>query len=319
MQDRLITVIISTWNRCTLLADVLKGLAAQGTDGVFDYEVIVADNNSTDRTKETVASFAARFNGPLSYIFEKRQGKSFALNAALRQANGKIIAFTDDDVFVDRNWLRGLWSCFERFGCDAAGGRILPVYPPRTPAWVLRQERYLEGPLGFHDYGDAVMPSAGLAPFAGANMAIRTDCLPKEDWFRTDLGTGDLPPGEDTALCDRLRRMGKNVYYCGTAVVHHRIEAGKLTRRFMVAWGLKIGISEGRRRTRKEGVLYFGYPRWILKHFLANLAGLLLNFFNRSNYISYWMRASTLLGTLIEYKRKGVRSLPAKKTDARIA
>jgi UDP-N-acetylmuramoyl-tripeptide--D-alanyl-D-alanine ligase len=60
MQNSLVSVIVCTYNRCALLAHVLEDLAQQETEGRFKYEVIVVDNNSDDRTKETILAFSAR-------------------------------------------------------------------------------------------------------------------------------------------------------------------------------------------------------------------------------------------------------------------
>jgi glycosyltransferase involved in cell wall biosynthesis len=303
MRDRLVSVIVCTYNRSAILAATLGGLAVLETDRRFEYEVIVVDNNSTDRTGEIVASFAPCFSGGLLYAFEKRRGKSFALNTGIKKAAGDIIAFTDDDVMVDRQWLLNLRRCFERYGCDGAGGRILPLYPARTPAWVKRHCHLLSGPIGLHDFGSEVKPNIGVAPFAGANMAFRAGCLSGSDWFRCDLGAGDLPPGEDTELFKRLQAMGKKLYYCGDAVVHHRISAGKTNFRHVTAWAIGYGRSMTRRKGQKDGVCYFGYPRWIFKRFLWGLATACSRIRDSGVFLDHWINTFAALGEMIEYKR----------------
>lgn len=106
----MISVIISTYNRCESLKDTLNSLLTQECDGSFDYEIIVVDNNSKDKTKEVVGNYKQKFNGRLKYLFEPRQGKSFALNTAIQEAKGEIIAFTDDDCITPENWLLNAWN-----------------------------------------------------------------------------------------------------------------------------------------------------------------------------------------------------------------
>jgi len=80
-----ISVIICTYNRCESLKDTLDSLLAQECDGTFNWEVIVVDNNSKDRTKEVVESYMHKFGGKLRYLFEPRQGKSHALNKEIKK------------------------------------------------------------------------------------------------------------------------------------------------------------------------------------------------------------------------------------------
>ena len=77
MKD-LISIIIATYNRSQSLAQTLEDLLNQKLDDTFDYELIVVDNNSKDRTKETVTSFEPKFSGKLRYIFETQPGKPYS-------------------------------------------------------------------------------------------------------------------------------------------------------------------------------------------------------------------------------------------------
>ena len=78
-----ISVVIATYNRCESLIKALQSIADQTGIDKADYEIIVVDNNSTDKTKEIVEGFKRAFPGNLIYLFEQRQGKTFALKPAL--------------------------------------------------------------------------------------------------------------------------------------------------------------------------------------------------------------------------------------------
>ena len=69
------------------------------------WELIVVDNNSDDDTRNTIEAFKRKSGLPIEYLLEKNQGKSFALNAGIKAAEGDIVAFTDDDCIVDNSWL----------------------------------------------------------------------------------------------------------------------------------------------------------------------------------------------------------------------
>ena len=91
-----VSVVLSTYNRCHILPDALESLLAQ--EGGVSYEIILVDNNSTDRTREVVESFIARGATNLTYVFEGRQGLSYGWNSGIAHARAPVIAFTDDDV-----------------------------------------------------------------------------------------------------------------------------------------------------------------------------------------------------------------------------
>ena len=83
------SIIIATYNRAKELVDTLQGLTRLKT--ASDWEVIVADNNSRDATRQVVESAQASFPAPLRYVFEGIQGKAAALNTAIREARGEIM------------------------------------------------------------------------------------------------------------------------------------------------------------------------------------------------------------------------------------
>jgi glycosyltransferase involved in cell wall biosynthesis len=72
------------------------------------HEVIVVDNGSVDATRAVVESCRVWFPVPLNYVLEPRQGVSYARNAGIHWARGALLAFVDDDVQVDREWLERL-------------------------------------------------------------------------------------------------------------------------------------------------------------------------------------------------------------------
>ena len=91
-----ISVVLSTYNRASMLPAALDALLAQRTAIV--YEVILVDNNSTDGTRELAARYVAAHPERVRYVFERQQGLSYGRNTGIAAARGAIVAFTDDDV-----------------------------------------------------------------------------------------------------------------------------------------------------------------------------------------------------------------------------
>src|SRR5204863_5833357 len=114
--------------------DTLASLAAMTTR--HDWELLVVDNNSTDGTRDAILAAAKRFPVELRYVFEKEQGRSAALNAGIRQATGEIIATTDDDIRVEKNWLDAAVDALDTLDCDYVGGKVLPIWKGPQPRWI---------------------------------------------------------------------------------------------------------------------------------------------------------------------------------------
>src|ERR1039458_122741 len=92
-----IDVIIATYNRCGLLQHALDSLLKAHIPSGLDVTVVVVDNNSTDDTHGVVRTYEPKFQGRLKYIFEHRQGRSWALNAGIAGTTGDLVGMIDDD------------------------------------------------------------------------------------------------------------------------------------------------------------------------------------------------------------------------------
>ena len=131
-----ITVILCTYNRCQSLPSALDSVTATLLPDSIEWEVLVVDNNSTDETRQVVEDFSRRWPDRFRYLFEPRPGKSNALNAGIREAAGDILAFMDDDVFVDPMWLQNLTANLHNGAWAGSGGRILPQWNCPPPRWL---------------------------------------------------------------------------------------------------------------------------------------------------------------------------------------
>jgi len=100
-----VTVIVPTFNRRDLLKEALESLCDQSLDPTR-YEIIVSDNRSTDSTEQMVKELAARMPNCIRYYrTPENRGVAVSRNAASRLARSEILAFTDSDCRVERNWL----------------------------------------------------------------------------------------------------------------------------------------------------------------------------------------------------------------------
>ena len=181
-----ISAIVCTYNRCHSLTKALESIATSELPESVEWEVLVVDNNSSDKTREVTEEFCSRHPGRFRYLFEARQGKSFALNTGIKEARGDILAFVDDDVTVEPTWLWNLTSALRDSQWTGAGGRIfLEKTFTSTVVGTLRPYA-MGGVLVLFDLGNTP-GKLDESPY-GTNMAFRKEIFEKYGGFRTDLG-----------------------------------------------------------------------------------------------------------------------------------
>ncbi|MCB9098834.1 MAG: glycosyltransferase [Anaerolineales bacterium] len=222
-----VSVIIATHNRTESLAACLDSLL--GVDYPH-YEIIVVDNApSNDET----ANFIRRTFGEstlVRYVREDRPGLAVAHNCGLKQAKGTIVAFTDDDVLVDKYWLTEIVKGFfvaDNVGCVT--GMIFPA-EMETPAqmWIEQYGGFNKGferqlfDLHHHRPGNLLYPYTAGMFGSGANMAFKTAVLQEMGGFDPALGAGSKGVGGDdlAAFFDVVSR-GYTLVYEPAAIVHH--------------------------------------------------------------------------------------------------
>ncbi len=258
-----ISVILCTYNRCLYLRKALESIAASVLPDLVEWEVLVVDNNSGDKTREMANEFAVRYPWCFRYIFEPRQGKSHALNTGIRESKGDVLAFVDDDVTVGPTWLRNLTLPLHDKTWAGVGGRTLMANPFSPPPWLtLGAPYYLGGILcAMFDLGDK---SCELHdPPYGANMAFRRVMFEKYGSFRTDLGPSpdrEIPrPNEDTEFGRRLMAAGERLFYEPSAIVYHPVPQNRLRKEYFLDWWFDYGRAMVREWGRKPDV--WGIPR----------------------------------------------------------
>jgi len=246
--DTGITITTQTYNRADELRQTLRSLSKIDTRGVPAYEVLVVDNNSQDDTPEVVEEFSSAFNGCLRYVREAQQGLSHARNRAIAEARYDIVAFLDDDVEVDKEWLRNLAAAYDSGDYAAIGGSAHLVYSCQKPRWLEgRAERFLSK-VDCGPFRRLVEPDE----ICGVNFSVKKEWLTRVGSFRTDLGRmgAVLLGSEETDLLERVAQAGGTVLYEPGAVVGHRVSPSRLQRRWF--WGRCYWGGRGQARSLPE-------------------------------------------------------------------
>ena len=111
MEKTRLSVIVPTYNRLGLLKDQVNALLNQ-TIHHDAYEIIIVNDGSSDGTKEYLDQLE-KYHSNIHVFHHQNGGPARARNTALGSSRGRIIAFTDDDCQVDRDWLQKILEEFE--------------------------------------------------------------------------------------------------------------------------------------------------------------------------------------------------------------
>jgi glucosyl-dolichyl phosphate glucuronosyltransferase len=263
-----VSVVVCTYNRAASLGHTLAALDAQVTPPDLTWELLVVDNNSSDRTRDAVDAFAAAARFRVRYLFERRQGLSHARNAGVAQAQGTVVAFTDDDVHPDRDWVAGVHAVLRDTGADIVGGRILPRWERSRPAW-LESRPHLRVPFAIMDHpvGAPLVEARGNPNVWGANMAFRREVFTRVGLFDPGLGvTGQkLYRGEELDLVRRALRAGCRAVYEPSLVVWHRIPPSRMRRRYVARFYFEQAEGDALAQGAPRGRPLLGVPLYMYR------------------------------------------------------
>jgi glycosyltransferase involved in cell wall biosynthesis len=260
-----ISVVVCTRNRPRSLRRCLQSMTALDYES---FEVIVVDNApATSESADVVAST------PFRYVREDRAGLDWARNRGICEAKHAIVAFTDDDVRVDPQWLKGLARGFSDETVQVVTGLILP-------AELETRAQHL-----FESYGGM---SKGMKPFTyrpgavgvwtaiqsyrvgvGANMAFRKPLFDRIGEFDTALDTGTPSGGAgDLDIFHRALIGGCPLRYEPLALVwhHHRRDMANLRRQIYYngrSYGVYLIKRWRERRIGRRALATYVLGKWL--------------------------------------------------------
>ena len=284
-----ISIIICTYNRVLYLPKCLEHLKNQDSKA-SDYEIIIIDNNSTDKTAEISKKFISE-NPELNirYILEPTSGLSHARNKGINESRGEIICFIDDDGFVFPDYVKNLRKTLEdNPNINAFGGKIYPMYESQRPKWMTR---WLQPLLSVIDKGNKIVLFKGNHYPIGANMGFRRCLIEKVGFFNTNLGRkgNSLLGGEEKDFFFKIKKLNEPIFFLPSVIIHHVIPDNRVTPDYIRRMGIGIGISE---RVRTLNNNKFDYLISLIKEFLKWGVTLSLSFIY---LFSYWQKSSMLI------------------------
>ena len=231
----MISVVLCTRNRANHLRRALESIGNLSRPCDLAWEVVVIDNDSTDDTRAVSELFLRESGINVTYVFEGRRGTSHARNAGIRAAQGDVLAFVDDDIIVDPEWLVNIVSeCIGDGTCSVLFGQTKLMWADQARI-AIKEEPFEE---------IYVYPCNPAAPGASNNMVVRRSILERVVGFDTSLGPGTLLRGaEDTDFTYRVLRSGGKIKYCPRILVRHNHD--RLTRKAVQSLLLSYGRARG--------------------------------------------------------------------------
>jgi glycosyltransferase involved in cell wall biosynthesis len=201
-----LSVIIPCFNAADTIASQLEALASQRWSE--PWEVIVANNRSTDESMDIVERYRDRLPNLRIADASARQGQPYALNVGARAAAGEALAFCDADDEVGSGWLAAMGEALSRYDFVACRFDIEKLNAP----WVYNSRRNPQRD-GLQEYKyPPYLPHAG-----GGSLGVKRS-------LHESIGGFDesLPILHDTDYCWRFQLAGTELHFVPHAVVHIR-------------------------------------------------------------------------------------------------
>jgi glycosyltransferase involved in cell wall biosynthesis len=228
-----VSIVVCSYNGARTLHDCMTSLQDLHYP---EYEIILVDDGSKDDTQEIMQQFPRVQN-----IRQKNRGLSVARNVGIAAGTGEVIAFTDSDCMVDRDWLYFLVQTLLSSNFAAVGG---PNISPPATDWIQATVGVAPGSPSHVLLTDTI---AEHVP--GCNMAYHKWALEMIGGFDPEYRKA----GDDVDVCWRLMQSGYQIGFSPAAVVWHY-------RRFEVRtyFSQQVGYGEAEAMLRYKHLQYFG-------------------------------------------------------------
>ena len=185
--DPSITFIIPALNEEKLIAFAIRSIRAEMAGRPNEYEILVVDNASTDRTAEVALEQGAHV------VHELRRGIVAARQAGYRHAKYELLANIDADNTIPAGWLDRALAALDPATVVVTGPLVYPEFS--LPLQILTRVFYFLGRLSHHTLGTMVQ---------GGNFIVRKAALDAVEGYNTEIAFF----GEDTDFAVRIAKVG---------------------------------------------------------------------------------------------------------------
>lgn len=197
-----VSVIVPAYNAEKYIGQCIKALLNQAYRRE-DYEVIVVDDGSTDKTADIIKNYHIR------YIHQKNQGPAAARNNGVREAKGDIIFFTDSDCIATPNWIEEMLRPFKSPDIAAVKG-----------AYLTNQKEIIArlAQVEFEERFEMLKKAESIDMVDTYSAGFRRDIFLQMGGFDTSFPVAN---NEDTDLSYRMSKEGFKMVFNPDAIVYH--------------------------------------------------------------------------------------------------
>lgn len=254
-----VSIVLCTYNRADMLKECIESLLEQKTHGLFDFEVVVIDNGSTDNTSQVVQDLQPKSKVPLRYFLEPQPGQVHARHRGFDEALGEWIANFDDDEVAEPDWLYAMMKLATEKGILSVGGKLRL----RLPEGCNRQLH----PRVRRVLGESVMwneprpYTRRQGPGSGTQLLHRSvlDAIGRYD-------VSQSLRGYDTDFYRRMRDAGIASWFAPDSIAYHVTPPNRLTFRYLQETCFHDGWTFARRDMQ-----FYGKPRCLLVMLMRSL------------------------------------------------
>jgi len=231
-----ICVCICTYKRPEMLRRLLKSIEGQKTEELFDYSIVIVDNDKSESARQTVESFARQSQIVTRYYVEPEKNISLTRNRAVENAMGDFIAFIDDDEFAINEWLLNLYKTIRTTKSAGVLGPVLPHYPDNTPAWLIKSKICER-----RSHNTGTVLNSGQT--RTGNVLLDRDIF-SDSRNRFDPAFGRCG-GEDWNFFERMISAGRVFVWCDDAKAYETVPPERWLRSFYIRKYVQMGGQEG--------------------------------------------------------------------------
>lgn len=245
MNEGGVSVIVCCYNSESIIRNTMEHLFAQRVQNDLQFEIILVDNNSKDKTVVTAKTVAQEQNNkyPLRVVTEEEQGLSYARIRGLKEARYNYVLFCDDDNWLEESYISTAYNILRNNDdIGVLGGRGEAVSNIDFPNWFYSYNYYYA--VGVQDLFSGDVSYKGYVWGAGFMLKkqIALNFLNHGfQFFCTGRKGDDLLAGEDAEICKWYLLAGKKLWYDESLVFKHFIPEKRLTKEYFKS--LEQGIN----------------------------------------------------------------------------
>ena len=231
-----ISFVIPAFNEEKVISKCLESVLLEISKNNYDTEIIIVNNNSTDKTSE----IANKFNN-VKVVDEKNKGLVWARKSGMDNSTGDLIANIDADVMLPEGWLKKVMTEFEK------DKNLVALSGPYIYYDLKKYEQALVRFFYYLNYCTYILTSRVLkigGALQGGNFIVRRDAMEKIGGYDTAISFY----GEDTDIAKRIFKVGK------------------------VKWTFDLPMYTTGRRLKEEGIIRMGL-KYSINYFWPLLFG----------------------------------------------